>query len=305
MLPFPEDWLIKARVVVPAELWTDFEAALREPRPVCFRVNRLLATPEQVLEELADLAPEPVPWCEDAFVLPSGTTLSSRAAWQAGRLYIQSLSSIAATLALDPQPGEAILDLCAAPGSKTSHIAALMRNEGRLVANDASKSRSFKLRAVLERLGARAQIKTGPGEQLGRRLRDQFDRVLVDAPCSGEGRFHVDDPQSYARWSTGHVKRLASKQKMLLHAGIEATRPGGVIVYSTCTLSPEENEGVLARALKKYPVELEELPVTSINGLPALTEWKGKALPEQLSRARRLLAGPRFDGFFLARLRKA
>ena len=303
MLPFPQDWLEKARLVVPEARWAAFEAALSGVRPVSFRVNRLLAEPGDVLAELADLNPAPVPWCADAFVLPPNTQLSSRAAWQEGRIYIQSLSSIAASLALDPQPGEAVLDLCAAPGSKTSHIAALMGNEGRLVANDASRSRSFKLRAVLDRLGAQAQVRTGPGEQLGRRLAEQFDRVLVDAPCSGEGRFHADDPESHARWSPGHVKRLASKQKALLHAGIEATRPGGVIVYSTCTLSPEENEGVLARALKKYPVELEDLPL-DLDGQPALTEWKGKALPESIARARRLLPGPLFDGFFLARLRR-
>ncbi len=222
-------------------------------------------------------------------------------AWQIGALYIQSPSSMAATVALDPQPGESVLDLCAAPGSKTTHIAARGAD---VVANELSRNRSFKLRAVLKQAGAQAQVWTGAGERLGHRNPARFDRVLADVPCSGEGRFHVDDPASFAGWTPKKVKRLASLQKALLHSAIDACRPGGVVVYSTCTLSPAENEGVLARALKRYEgrIEIEELPMSLPGALPGITEWTNKPWPEQIQRARRLIAGPVFDGFFLARI---
>ena len=108
--------------------------------------------------------------------------------------------------------------------------------------------------------GLDVRVRTGDGVRF-RGHRERFDRVLVDAPCSGEGRFHYEDPASWAGWSPKKIKACASKQKALLHAALDAVKPGGVVVYSTYTLAPEENEGVLARALKRYPeVELEPLP---------------------------------------------
>lgn len=303
-VPFPAAWLETVDAVVPADRRDAFDAALREPRPTGVRVNPL--RPMDVAPLLQDLGGVPVPWCSEAWQLPPGLAreLQRTQAWQTGALHIQSLSSIAATVALDPQPGEHVLDLCAAPGSKASHIKARI-GDGALVANDLSRGRCFKMRAILDRLGAEADVWTGPGERLGFRGPDRFDRVLADVPCSGEGRFHVDDPAAFAGWTPKKVKRLASLQKALLHSAIEAARPGGVILYSTCTLSPAENEGVLARALKRYDgrIELEPLPVDLPGALPALTHWN-KALPEQIHHARRLLPGPALDGFFLARIRK-
>jgi tRNA (cytosine49-C5)-methyltransferase len=292
--------------IVPSDRRAAFDAALTEPRPTGVRVNALRATSEEVEPTLRALGGEPG-FTDCHWLLPPGSAraLQQTEAWQLGHVHIQSPSSIAATLALDPQPGEAILDLCAAPGSKASHIKASIGG-GRLVANDLSRNRCFKMRAVLARLGARADVWTGPGERVGFRNPEAFDRVLADVPCSGEGRFHVDDPASFAGWTPKKVKRLASLQKALLHSAIDAVRPGGVVLYSTCTMSPAENEGVLARALKRYDgrIELEELPVDLPGALPALCEWNGKRWPDSIARARRLVAGPVFDGFFLARIRK-
>ncbi len=306
-MPFPALWLETVDAVVPADRRAAFDQALRQPRPTGVRVNTLRATVDEVSGVLEGLGGRPVPWCDVAWSLPPGVAraLQQTDAWQRGALHIQSLSSTAATLALDPRPGESVLDLCAAPGSKASHIAACI-DGGHLVANDLSRSRGFKLRAVLERLGVQAEVWTGAGERLGRRNPERFDRVLADVPCSGEGRFHVDDPASFAGWTPRKVKGLASLQKALLHSAIDALRPGGVLLYSTCTLSPAENEGVLARALKRYPgrIALEDLPIDLPGALPALTSWRGKDWPEEIGRARRLLPGPELDGFFLARIRK-
>ncbi len=276
------------------------------------RVNTLVADVASVTRELTPLTPTAGPWPE-ALRIPGEhrTALLQHPLWARGAIYLQSLSSQAAALALDPQPGEEIVDLCAAPGSKTSHIAALMRS-GTLVANEVSKGRTFKLRAVLDQLGVSGRegldlrVRTGDGVRF-RGHRASFDRILVDAPCSGEGRFHLHDPASWQGWGPRKIKGTASKQKALLHAALDATRDGGVVVYATCTLAPEENEAVLARALRRYEgqVQLEELPVALPTALPALTSWQGKEFPPVLAAlARRIPPGPDWDGFFLARLRR-
>lgn len=308
----PEEFLERAREVLGEPHFTEMMAAFVAPRPVWARVNTLVARVEDVRRDLMTLKPGEGPWPEALrFAAEDRSAVLRHPLYDAGALYLQSLSSQAAAFALDPQPGDEIVDLCAAPGSKTSHLAALM-GEGILVANEVSKGRSHKLRAVLAqlRVSGREQldvrVRTGDGVRF-RGHRECFDRVLVDAPCSGEGRFHVSDPRSWEGWTLRKVKGTASKQKALLHAAIEATKPGGVIVYATCTMAPEENEGVLARALKRYGdvVNLEKLPVPLPTALPALREWKGRDLPAEIAGfARRIPPGPEWDGFFLARLRK-
>jgi len=308
----PEEFLARAHQVLPAEHHDALAASLRDPRPVWLRVNTLVADPTEVAGHLKEFSPQRGPWPE-ALRIPAEHrhAMVRHPLREAGAIYLQSLSSQVAALALDPQPGEEILDLCAAPGSKTSHIAALM-GHGRLVANEVSKGRSYKLRAVLDLLrvsgvdGLDVRVRTGDGVRF-RGHRECFDRVLVDAPCSGEGRFHVTDPASWEGWGLRKIKGTASKQKALLHAAIDATRPGGLLVYSTCTMAPEENEAVLARAFKRYEgvIVLEPLPVPLPTALPALSSWGGKSFPPSIAEhARRIPPGPVWDGFFLARLRK-
>ncbi len=307
----PPEFLERALEVLGDDGFADLLRATSEPRPVWLRVNTLVTTVDEVRSALAEFDPTPGPWPE-ALRVPRERRgeLVRHPLVEQGAIYLQSLSSQAAARALDPQPGEDIVDLCAAPGSKTSHIAALMEH-GVLVANEVSKGRSHKLRAVLAQLRVSGRedldvrVRTGDGARF-RGHRDCFDRVLVDAPCSGEGRFHLSDPRSFAGWTPRKVKGLASKQKALLHAALDATKPGGVVVYATCTLAPEENEGVLARALKRYDgvADLEPLPVDLPTARPGLTEWRGKAFDARIARfARRIPPGPTWDGFFLARFR--
>lgn len=304
LAPFPAPWVDRARLVVPAARWGELAAAVTEPRPVWLRAHTPRIDPAAALAQLAPLGATPGPWPEAIQLPPASRAAAVRHPLvEAGSVSLQSLSSQAAARALDPQPGERILDLCAAPGSKTAHLAAL-QGGGELVAVDVSRNRVFKLKANLERQGVQVTVRCADGVAFARRNPASFDRILVDAPCSGDGRFHASDPGSWERWSLRHVRGLASRQKALLHAALDAVRPGGVVVYSTCTLSPEENEGVLTRALKRYPdVRLEPLPEL-VDGLAPCTEWGGKAFPEALGPARRLLPGPRWDGFFVARLRR-
>ena len=198
----------------------------------------------------------------------------------------------------------AVLDMCAAPGSKTSHLSAMMNNEGHLVANDLSKARCHRLRSVLELLGAKAEVRVGPGERIGRREPETYDRILVDAPCSGEGMMRAGDPKTYATWRPKTPSRLSSRQKSLLHSAIDALKPGGTIVYSTCTFAPEENELVIERALKVYDgrIKLDVVEPELPGRIPTCRHFRGKTLPERSHLVR--LAPPEMDGFFLARLQK-
>ena len=303
----PPELLERLEVVLPADRLQAFLHGASEDRTVAIRVNTLKSDRESVRRELklADIMTTEVSWCPEALMTnTTARALQETESWQNGFFHIQSLSSIAVSPVLDPRPGERILDMCAAPGSKTSHIAALMNREGELVANDLSKARMHRMRAILDKLGVDATVRVGPGDQIGRREPTSFDRVLVDAPCSGEGRMRADDPKTYANWRRSVPRRLGSRQKSLLHSAIDAVKPGGVVVYSTCTFAPEENELVLARALDRYRgrLELEPLPLTIPGGLQPLESWNDKALPD-LHRACRL-APPAMEGFFIARLRR-
>ena len=303
----PPELLERLESVLPPDRLQAYLELSATVRAVAIRVNTLKADVQDLCARLdvSGIEITPIPWCPDAFLTNSTPRiLQETEAWRNGLFHIQSLSSTAVAPMLDPKPGERILDMCAAPGSKTSHIAALMRGEGELVANDLSKARMHRMRAILEKLGVEVTIRVGSGDQIGRREPESFDRVLVDAPCSGEGRMRADEPKSYANWKRSVPRRLGSRQKSLLHSAIDAVKPGGVVVYSTCTFAPEENELVLARALQRYEgrIELESLPIDIPGSLSPIETWNGKPLPD-LAAARRL-APPDMEGFFIARLRR-
>ena len=284
--------------------------ALQPPRAsptTTLRLNPLRGDPDETRAQIEASGARvvDVPWSKQALIVHASVAdLQRLPAHSDGDFHIQSLSSIATSVAFDPRPGESVLDLCAAPGSKTSHIAALMGNRGRLVAVEASRPRFFRLREVLRSLGAEAELHLARGEQFARANRGCFDRVLVDAPCSAEGRILAGEADAAADWSLAKVRRLASAQKSLLHAGIDALRDGGTLVYSTCTLAPEENELVLARALERYrdSIEIIDTGLPAALGAPGLDSLDCQSLPSELRHARRLL--PPLEGFFIARVRR-
>lgn len=279
----------------------DFEgflASLREAAPLHLRVNTLKADAEAVRQELAaqGVVAEPEPWCPALLRVARGREVSvgTTLAHALGQIYVQSASSAVSALALNARPGEVVLDLCAAPGSKTTLLAQAMEDRGGLVANEPSPSRLKSLLANLERMGVTCAVVTAYGGQNfpGRR---RFDRVLVDAPCSGEGTWRGPDarPQDVRPDLRAH---LARQQAALLRRGYEILRPGGHLVYSTCTYAPEENEEVLGPFVEETGALLLPLGV-DVGGEPGLTPG--------LSLARRLYPH-RFDseGFFVARLAK-
>ena len=303
----PIGLLERLRQLLPEDRLQAFLDAPEHPSRTWTRVNTLRNTIEEVLEQLEgrSIGFGRCGWSREALAIDAPVReVQSLDCWRSGGLHIQSPSSIAASLVLDPQPGERVLDLCAAPGSKTSHLAALMDNRGELVANDSSRARVHRLRAVLELLGAKASVRIGRGERIGLREPDGYDRVLVDAPCSGEGMMRPHLPETYASWRPRTPARLASRQKSLLHSAIEATRPGGTIVYSTCTFAPEENELVVERALKVFEgrIELEPAGIDLPGRLPGPGSFGNRTIPQRGETIR--LAPPDMDGFFITRIRK-
>ncbi len=215
---------------------------------------------------------EPVPWCEAGVWLQKDFSPGLHPYHAAGVYYLQDPSAMAAGVLLDPRPGEWVLDLAAAPGGKASHLAARMHNQGVLVANEISRRRASVLAMNLERFGVtNALITNETPERLADRWPQLFDAVLVDAPCSGEGTF-ARDPQTLRQWSLKLVHSYAHRQREIMSQAARLVRPGGRLLYGTCTFSPEENEAIIAAFLAERPdFELVELSLPGMaSGRP---EW--------------------------------
>ena len=224
----------------------------------------------------------------------------------AGALYVQNLSSQWAVMALDPQPGESVLDLAAAPGSKTTQIAAAMGNSGYLAAVEPVRSRFFRLKANLERCGvSNHRLFMADGRSIGAKVPGRFDRVLIDAPCSSEARIVLGDPDSWQHWKPRKVNEAAHKQRALLESAWACLRPGGRLLYSTCSFAPEENEAVVAQLLERAP-EARLLPIAPLPAAarPGLTAWGDETWPEALKLTARMVPDSIYSGFYLALIEK-
>ncbi len=307
----PVDFVHRLRQLVPVGT---LEAVLRsfgEEKKVCVRVNTLKSAIEHVKHALQQkgFSPQPLEWFPGAFLLDADdrSPIMDTRLYKDGILYLQNPSSLLSPVVLDPKPGEEVLDLAAAPGSKTLQMAGMMRDEGRIAAVEAIKARFFKLKANVAAHDAKCiHCYLADGRHLWRKVPERFDRVLLDAPCSSESRFRQADPQSFAHWSERKIKEMARKQKQLLYSAVHCLKPGGVLVYSTCSFSPEENEAVVNRTLEKFcgVINIEEIPRTLDNAAPGLRHWRRRTYDTGLARAIRILPDKTFDGFFICRLRK-
>ena len=297
------------------ELYTEkdfaqvLQALSKNPFP-SFRINTIKGTTETVCESLRKqgFKLEQVVWYADAFVLKNKSVreLTETDEYKNGFIYIQNLSSMLPALILDPKENDYILDLAAAPGSKTTHMAALMDNTGDIVANDVSPKRLYKLKDNLKQTGVTNVRVVGlRGESFWQRYPELFDKVLVDVPCSMEGRIRTDEPKSYQDWSTKKIKQLSKLQKYMLRSAVAATRVGGTVVYSSCTLSPEENEEVINWVVSKTPdaITVEKIEIPNLALQPGLTKWKKKVFQHTANTAR-VMPSEKMEGFFVARLHK-
>ncbi len=269
---FPKAFLTQMRELLIDE--ADFDAFLtvsQQPLRPSLRVNTLKISVADFMRLIASYRWQltPVPWCAEGFWISrddSRLPLGSTAEHLSGLFYIQEASSMlpVSTLFDAVKSPERILDLAAAPGSKTTQIAALMQNKGVIVANEYAASRVKILHANISRCGITNTVIThSDGRILGTALHEQFDAVLLDAPCSGEGATRKD-PAALQNWSPESNLAIAATQQALIASAFHALKPGGVLVYSTCTLNRAENQHVVDWLLKQWPDAVERLPLNKL-----------------------------------------
>jgi 16S rRNA C967 or C1407 C5-methylase (RsmB/RsmF family) len=281
------------------------------PRKQSVRVHRLSdRSPEEIrrdLEVVADVSP--IDWCPDAYFLEGRKgELVASALFENGDVYIQNASSLVPPLALGVQPGQGILDLCASPGGKASHIASLTGNKADLWLNDGLPARIPKLRHVADLMRIRYCNLTNVAAQYADRFIDNsFDRILLDAQCSGEGRIDPNKPGALRHWSPERLTEYGYLQQRMLVAAYKLLKPGGILVYTTCTIAPEENERPVEVLLSRFP-ECSVLPIEV--DLPAavrmagLTSWQGQRFRPELAQALRIRPQEHFEAFFVCKLQK-
>lgn len=273
------------------------------------RVSRLKTDKEsliKVLEEKYGIKSEPINGFDNALkiIKDENDLIGKTLEHVLGLYYVQGLSSMLPPLVLNPSFDDILLDLCSAPGSKTTQMAEMMNNDGTLVVNEIEIERIKSLVANLDRMSiVNTGIINSKGEILSKYYNNHFDKILVDAPCSGLGIIQKKEEVSNW-WNINRVERLQELQMRLLISAIKMVKVGGEIVYSTCTLSVEENEMVIDKILSKYPVEIEQINLPVFTH-PAFTSYNGINFNKSLSKAIRILPWEiNSDGFFLVRLRK-
>ena len=282
-----------------------FRAAMVREPAAAVRLNPLIPASQQLRSGLR-LRATPVPWCDDAFVLAASERQCGRTLEHAlGAVYIQAKATTLAVEALAPRPGERVLDMAAAPGGKATQIAARLRNTGLLVANEPRRRRVPALVGNLERCGVHCAVVTrAPGTVLARHFHNYFDRVLLDAPCSGDGIL-CKDQNMLRYWSADDAERKSREQTGLLRAAFHTLRPGGTLVYSTCSLSTEENEEVLQGLLRRYGELVALLPVDGLEDRGQLAPAIARQYPDAFRHTVRIWPHRHdTEGAFIARIRK-
>lgn len=258
LVPHPFD---RYAPFVDLEALKEFSA---KPLRKCLRVNTLKTTPEKVIQwgKKRGWTFDPVPWCPEGFFIDRedrSQALGRDVLQLLGHFYIQEASSMLPPSLVGPVPGEAVLDIASAPGSKTSQMAADMGNRGVIIANDVQENRLWTLKTALHRLGMTNTIVTKKvGQWFSKHMAERFDAVLCDAPCTAQGTVRKDsDALKYC--SIDNIEKMAALQISILRSAIDTLKVGGRAIYSTCTLTPEENEGVIAEMLNTFGDQIEVL----------------------------------------------
>ncbi len=288
-------------------------------RNTTLRVNTLKSNVQAVMNDLKEnnIKFDRVQWYGDALVLKNASEkqVQKLELYESGSIYLQSLSSMVPPLVLGPKANEKILDLTAAPGSKTTQMAAMMKNNGYILANELDVLRCERLKYNVEKQEATiVEVNNGRGETIGKQYEGYFDKVLLDAPCSGEGRFLANDAKTYRSWSEKTVRELAKLQKKLFKSAYQALKPDGEMVYSTCTLNKEENEDILLWAIQELGIKLLPIKINIKNAetgnlqhldMDSSEKIGATSVVEEVKKAIRILPSKETEGFFVARIKKA
>lgn len=295
----PSAFLARMKEQLGAE-YDAFLESYKSERTYGLRYNPLKWDKKRFLEKMPFVLRE-VPWAEEGFYYEAAQQPGKSIFHEAGAFYIQDPSAMAVVTVLEPKPGERILDLCAAPGGKSTQIAGRLQGEGLLVSNEIVPSRAKVLSRNIERMGiANCVVCREEPEKLAEFFPSFFDRVLVDAPCSGEGMFRKDDV-AIDEWSPENVTMCAARQRDILEQAAQMVCAGGVLVYSTCTFSIEENENVIDGFVRMHP----EFDIEDVRDIPDMTEAVSGGMPTLDKSARLWPHRIEGEGHFVARLRKA
>lgn len=300
----PEKFEKRMRELLGAE-YESFERGYDTEHAAGLRVNTMKLSPKE-FEASAPVPVRAIPWITNGFYYNADAEQPAKHPYYfAGLYYIQEPSAMTPAAVLPVKPGERVLDLCAAPGGKSTELAAKLRGEGVLVSNDISNSRAKALLKNLELFGTKnAVIVSEPPAKLAERFEGYFDKILVDAPCSGEGMFRKS-PAIMKNWEQYGVEYYQKLQRDILPHAVRMLRPGGMLLYSTCTFSPEEDEQTLEFLLREYPeLSMEESPLAYEGFAPGRPEW-GEGTEEVKKAIRIWPHRMEGEGHFVALLRKS
>ncbi|MGC8884927.1 MAG: NOL1/NOP2/sun family putative RNA methylase [Candidatus Nanoarchaeia archaeon] len=284
----------------------EFFRILEEPLEPSFRICTNKISRNFLIERLRAQGweIEAVPFYKDGFVLKSELRPGLSVEHFMGYIYMQEVVSMIPPVVLEPKPGELILDMCAAPGSKTTQISQMMQNKPLILANDVDWRRLKPLKHNLEKCGClNVAISLMDGRAISKK--QKFDKILLDVPCSSEGQIRKDW-SVLSRWSFDYVKKFSSLQKALIDSAFQLLKNGGCLVYSTCTFAPEENEEVIDFLLRKYQTaKLEKICLKGFKIAPGIEEFDGKRYVGEVKFCARIW--PHLNnsgGFFVAKIRK-
>lgn len=291
----------------------------KERTVTTIRLNPLAGDVKYILNRLRRIGfeMEKVEWIDNTYIVlnKEKSEIGRLPEYFEGLYYIQNLSSMIPPLALNPKSNEKVLDMCAAPGSKTTQLAAYMNNQGKLVANDVDPWRVTKLREVLDLMKVKnTEVKDIDANLYGKAEQEKYDKVLLDAPCSGEGLIYIAKPMALRFWNVKKVKSLVKTQELLINSAFNTLKKGGLLVYSTCTLEPDENEGIVTSLLRKYPnAKVEEIPVFASKGFGkyekyvkrGIINWNNTKYNPEVSKTYRILPSSKMMGFYIALIKKS
>jgi tRNA (cytosine49-C5)-methyltransferase len=289
--------------------WETFKACSLSFLNRSIRVNTLKTTVKELRARLnADWNLKPIPWCREGFWIEHRNKerrdIGNLIEHMLGYFYTQEAASMIPPIVLEPGKNELILDIAASPGSKTTQIAQYMENTGILIANDYTIDRMKPLAINLQKMGITNSIMTLMEGQRFKRSGLIFDRILVDAPCSGTGTIRKS-LKTLRIWNPDMIRRLSITQKQLAETAFNLLKPGGTMVYSTCSLEPEEDEGVVDFLLSKFEnAKLEDINL-NIKRSKCFTEFEGKAYSSEVEKCLRIWPQDNdTEGFFVAKIRK-
>ena len=280
-------------------------AGMSGERAVTLRANNIKCNIQELMKYLKEknIKFDRVQWYKDALIIKNAKEkdLQKLEIYEKGFFYLQSLSSMIPPIILNPKEKEKILDLTAAPGSKTTQMASMMNNKGYILANELDYLRCERLKYNVEKQGASiVEVINKRGENIGKEYKEQFDKVLLDAPCSGEGRFSVKDVKTYRTWSLKTVTTLAKMQKKLLKSAYEALKQNGEMIYSTCTLNKEENEYIIDWAIKNLNLKILDIDIEIKEKMNGITQDINK----EINKCIRILPSKMYEGFFITKFKK-